>query len=480
MRILFVASEAYPLIKTGGLADVAGALPAALAALGMDVRILLPAYPAALDGAPAKGPSLSLGDLLGAGEVRLIPARMPDSGVALWLVDCPALFHRRGNPYVDIDGNDWPDNHLRFAVLARAAARIGEIGERLGWAPDVIHGNDWQCGLIPAYLAFSGGRRPATVMAIHNLQYRGLFDPKVGEAIGLPPQAYAMEGAEFYGQLSYLKAGLFYADRLTTVSPTYAREIQRPEFGWGLQGLLAKRAHDLVGILNGVDRRLWNPAADPHLARPYSAQSLRDKAVNKAALQAELGLAPWPEAPLFGIVSRFTEQKGLDLVLAALPALFEMGGQLAVLGSGERHLEDLFRQAAQAQPQRVALRLAYDEGLAHRIEAGADMLLVPSRFEPCGLTQMYALAYGTAPVVRRTGGLADTVQDAGEPGGGTGFMFDQPTPLDLIDAMGRGVGLYRQPQAWRAVQLRGMAQDFSWERAAVAHRDLYRDLAPLA
>lgn len=480
MRILFVTSEAYPLVKTGGLADVSGALPAALARLGIDVRILIPAYPEAHDGAVDKGAPVSLGDPLGVGEVRLVPARMPDSGVAVWLVDCPALFKRRGNPYVDAEGRDWPDNHLRFAVLAKAAARIAMGEPALDWRPDVVHGNDWQCGLLPAYLAFEPAPRPATVLAIHNLQYRGLFAPTVRQAVGLPEAAYAIEGAEFYGELSFLKAGLFYADRLTTVSPTYAREIQRPEFGWGLQGLLAKRAHDLIGILNGVDRHLWNPATDPHLKHRYDIDRLGDKRGNKTALQRELALADWPEAPLFGIVSRFTEQKGLDLVLGALPGLFALGGQLAVLGSGDRQLEDAFRRAANAHPDRVALRVVYDEGLAHRIEAGADMLLVPSRFEPCGLTQLYALAYGTAPVARRTGGLADTVIDAGEPTGGTGFLFDQPTAEDLLDAARRAVAVFRRPEAWQAVQRRGMSQDFSWERAGQTYQDLYRSLAPSA
>lgn len=476
MKILFVVSEAYPLVKTGGLADVAAALPAALTALGEDVRVMLPAYPQALAAVEGVADWLPLGDPLGAGEVRLGMGRMPDSGVPVWLVDCPPLYDRPGGPYQDPDGSDWPDNDLRFALLARVAAMVCDAGILIGWRPDVLHAHDWQTGLAPAYLALRGGRRPATVFTIHNIGFAGLFPADRIADVGLPPESFSLHGVEFHGDMSFLKSGIHYSDRITTVSPTYAREILTPEEGRGFAGVLAFRENDLTGILNGIDYRTWDPACDPLIARPYTAERLDDKAVNKTALQEELGL-PKDDVPLLGVVSRLTGQKGLDLILEALPAILAESAQLAVLGSGQPQLERAFRKATKAHPRQVAVRIGYDEDLAHRIQAGADLLLVPSRFEPCGLTQLYALRYGTPPVVRHTGGLADTVTNASRGGSGTGFVFTDPTADDLLDAVLRAITAYRKPGVWRKLQRRAMKRDFSWDASARRYQALYRELA---
>ena len=474
MRLLFAASEAYPLIKTGGLADVASGLPAALAALGCDVRLILPAYPQVLEGAEAKGQGLALGDPLGTGETRLIPARMPDSGIDAWLVDCPPLYDREGGPYVDAKGNVWPDNHQRFALLSMAAALVCMNGAN-GWHPDVVHANDWHTGLIPLFLK-RGKEAIPSVFTIHNIHYQGLFERKVLEGVGLTRVDFTIDGVEYFGKVSYIKAGLQFSSRITTVSPTYASELQGPEMGEGLDGLLSARAGVLKGILNGVDYALWNPAEDRAIARDYSASSLDVKVDNKRALQREMGLEERDEAPLLGMVSRFTHQKGIDLLLDALDGIFSLGCQVAVLGSGEAKFERELSAAADASPKRMAATIGYDEELAHRIQAGADMLLVPSRFEPCGLTQLYALKYGTLPVVRRTGGLADSVFDVSEGKAGTGFLFDGPTPEELLKAVRRGVELFGRPKDWHKVQKTAMKQDFSWQKSAAAYMLLYKEL----
>lgn len=476
MKVLFAVSEIYPVVKTGGLGDVAGALPVALGALGLDVRVMLPAYPALLDAAEGLGEPVSLGDPLGVGETRLILARLPQTGVAVWLVHCPALYDRKGGPYLGPDGRDWPDSHLRFALLARAAAMVCDVGSMLKWRPDVLHAHDWHAGLAPAYVNFRGGRRPGTVLTIHNLAFQGNFPPAVLGEVGLPPECFTIDGVEFHHQLSFLKAGVRYSDRVTTVSPTYAREILTPAFGCGFDGILRQRAADLRGILNGVDYGVWNPATDPLIAETYDARRLAGKEVNRRAVRERFGLAAEPEAPLFGLVSRFTDQKGIDLVLEAIPAMLGMGAQLAVVGSGDGDLEGRFRAAAAQHPGRLGLWLGYDEPLAHLLQAGCDLLMVPSRFEPCGLTQLCALRYGTPPVVRRTGGLADTVVDVGS-GEGTGFVFEPASANGLMGAVSRAVVAYRKKTAWRAMQRRAMAQDFSWTRAAQAYVDLYGEVA---
>ena len=475
MRVLFVASEAHPLMKTGGLADVAGALPAALAEAGADVRLMLPGYPSAFERAEALGPAVDLHAPLDVGETRLVPARMPGSGLPVLLVDCPVLFRREGNPYVSADGRDWQDNHLRFAMLAKAAAVVGEVPDLLGWRPDVIHANDWQTGLIPAYLPSDRRLRPATVFTIHNIQFQGCFPPNVLHAVGLTPEMYSVHGVEFYGHLSFLKAGLFYSDKITTVSPTYAREITGKIGGWGMDGLLRARGSDLRGILNGADYEQWNPAADPFIRHPYGPDTTAEgKALNKTALQREMHLDDNPEAPLVGIVSRLTDQKGLDLVPQLIPEILLNGAQIALVGAGDPAIEHEFERAAAKFPGRVAVHVGYDEGLAHRIQAGADLFLMPSRREPCGLTQLYALRYGTLPVVRRTGGLADTVRDLDHDVDGTGFAFSEPAGADLMGALSRAFSAYRDPGIWNAARTRAMAEDFCWGKAAKAYLDLYR------
>lgn len=483
MRVLFASSEVFPLVKTGGLADVAGALPAALAAEGVDVRILLPAYPEAVAAAGAKKVAATLGDPFGLGvDVRLLSGKLPNSGVPVWLVDCPALFERDGGPYQDLQGRDWPDNVLRFALLSWTAAHLCTEASPLKWRPQVLHANDWQSGLAAAYLhAWKTEPRPATVFTIHNIAYQGQFPPENVARLGFPPEMYAMDGFEYYHTLSFLKAGLFYSDRITTVSPRYAKEIQTPAFGCGMDGLLAHRAADLVGILNGADYQVWNPETDTHLARPYKPGDTASKAANKAALQAELGLAPDAAAPLMVIVSRLNDHKGMDLVLAALPNILRMGAQVAVVGTGDKGLEEGFRAAASAHPTQVAARIGYSEALAHRLMAGGDMLLMPSRFEPCGLTQFYAFRYGTVPIAHAVGGLADTLVDSGYDTLMTkkanGFVFEHANVGAFQWAVERAVGLYAQKESWAKIVKACVAQDFGWSRSATLYKDLYKSLA---
>lgn len=474
MKVLFVTSEAFPLLKTGGLGDVAGALPVALSGLGVDVRILMPGYPDAMKRACDKGEPIDLGDPLDAGAARLVPARMPDSRLPVWLIDCPALYDRPGGPYTQADGTDWPDNHLRFALLGRVAAMLCMAGSFIGWRPDVVHGHDWQTGLTPAYLMQWGGPRTPSVFTVHNLHYSGLFDASVLPAAGLRQDAFTIHGLEFHGKVSFLKAGLVYSDALTTVSPTYAREIQTPAFGRGLDGLLSARARDLHGILNGIDDTIWNPHTDGALAARYNAAAPAGKARCKAALQRELGLTEDLATPVLAVISRFTEQKGIDFALEALPRLRRDGAQVVMLGEGDGAIERAV--AAAAHPGQVAVRISHDEGLAHRIIAGADILLMPSRFEPCGLTQMYALRYGTIPVVHRTGGLADTVRDVSS-GLGNGFVFDDANAAALSAAAERAITTYRDRAAWAELCRRGMEMDFGWRRSASEYIGVYERLA---
>jgi starch synthase len=484
LRVLHVGAEIAPFVKTGGLADVIGALPAAQAAGGADVRVLLPALPplaAALSGAEVVG---RIVPPWGGAAAELLKGRLDAPSLAalpVLLLRHDALYARSGSPYGDGSGHAFVDNHRRFALLGLAAARIAEGALADGWRPDVLHGHDWHAGLAGAYAVVSrraGKHRAANVFTIHNLAFQGLFTRGHFFELGLPADAWGVEGVEFHGQLSFMKAALHYADRITTVSPSYAREIQTPDFGCGLDGLLRGRAQALSGILNGVDDAVWNPADDAALAQRYSAQRLAGKAADKAALQRECGLAPRADAPLFGVVSRLTEQKGITLVVQAVDDIVARGGQLVVLGSGEPELEAALRAAAARHPQQVALRQGYDEALSHRIFAGSDVTLVPSRFEPCGLTQMYALRYGSLPLVRRTGGLADTVVDctledlADERA--TGFVFERFELGELQRALRRAFTLWQRPRDWRVVQKRAMAQRFGWDAAAREYLALYR------
>jgi starch synthase len=486
MRVLHVGAEIYPFVKTGGLADVIGALPAALAAEGADARVLLPALPAlakVLRGSRIVG---RVQPPWGAAPAELLEGRLDAPSLAdvpVYLLKHDTLYQRAGSPYGDGSGHAFADNQRRFALLGLAAARIAE-GAAGDWRPEVLHGHDWHAGLTFAYAhegRRAGRHRAAGVFTIHNLAYQGLFARAVFSELGLAPDTWGLQGVEFHGQLSFMKAGLQYADRITTVSPTYAREIQGHELGCGLDGLLRERSGVVSGVLNGVDAAVWNPADDTLIAARYSAAKLAGKALCKAALQQECGLEALPDAPLFGAVSRLTEQKGLNLVIDAVEDLVARGGQLVVLGSGDAALEAGFRAAAARHPKHVALRQGYDEALSHRIFAASDVTLVPSRFEPCGLTQMYALGYGSLPLVRRTGGLEDTVVDctledlADERA--TGFMFERFETSDLQRALRRAFTLWQRPREWRAVQKRGMALRFGWDEAARRYVALYKSLS---
>ncbi len=472
MRVLAVASECYPLVKTGGLADVVGALPGALAAHGITVTTLLPGYQAvlaALAGAEEVG-TAGPGMRILSGHAR---------GLDLLVLDAPALFDRPGNPYLAPGGGDWPDNAERFSALARAAATIATGGTTLG-RYDLLHAHDWQAALAPAHLAFAPGLRVPSVLTVHNMAFQGQFPPETFPALGLPEEAFAIEGVEYYGMVGFLKAGLHYATAITTVSPSYAREIATPEGGMGLDGLLRARAAHVSGIVNGIDTGLWNPATDTALATRYDIDTLHGRADNRAALAKAFGLAP-EHGPLFAVVSRLTWQKGMDVLAEVLPALVAAGGSLALLGTGDAALEGAFLAAAQRFPGRVAVRIGFDEGLSRLMFGGADSILVPSRFEPCGLTQLYGLRYGCVPLVTRTGGLADTVIDANEAaleaGVATGLHVSPLTAPALAAAIGRAAALFADHPAWAGMQRAGMAADLSWTRRAARYATLFRALA---
>ncbi len=479
MRILHVASEIYPLVKTGGLADVVAALPPALKKRGLDARVLLPGLPGILQGMNDLKPVARIGPVFGAAVVDLLVGRLPDSGIQAYVIDAPFLYRREGNPYVGPDGQDWIDNHRRFALLGWTAAHMasGELVPE--WVPDLVHAHDWHAGLAPAYMAQNPTLKTPTVFTIHNLAFRGLFPLDCHSDLGLPMRKLTPMGIEFHGKISFMKAGLVFSNKITTVSPTYAQEIRTPEFGCGLEGVLRDRGNDLCGILNGVDYSVWDPE-DPFIAKPFTADNLKGKKACKLALQTELGLSKNSNGPLFAVVSRLTSQKGMDLLLAALPELLREGGQLAVLGTGDGDLEAGFRYAATANPDNVAVHIGYDEEMSHRFIAGADVLLVPSRFEPCGLTQLYALRYGTLPLVRRVGGLADTVVDATpdniESDRATGFVFDDPARHALGARIREACVLYADDGVWERIQRRGMVQDFSWDDSAAHYEQLYRSL----
>lgn len=478
LRVLHVAAELFPWVKTGGLGDVLAALPGALRAAGVDARVLLPGFPGLLDALTTTDVA-RLASPFATERVRIGAAQLPGADQPVYLVDHTPFFDRPGGPYAGPDGRDWPDNHRRFALLGWTAAALAG-GADPAWQPHIVHAHDWHAGLAPAYLVAAGIARPA-VFTVHNLAYQGYFPDGVFPELALPPEFFGIDGVEFYGGVSFMKAGLFYADRLTTVSPTYAAEIQTPAFGMNFDGLLRTRAGALTGILNGVDPAVWDPEADQLLPRTYVAGNAKTgKAAAKAELQRRLGLAPEPEAPLFGAVTRLTWQKGMDLLLDAAPGLVGLGGQLALLGTGDATLEYGFAAAGAAHPGRIGAMIGYDEDLAHLIIAGADSVIVPSRFEPCGLTQLYGLRYGTLPLVRRTGGLADTVNDANAvslaDGGATGFVFDDESGAALLAAVQRAVALYADRASWARVMRRAMSRDFSWNAAARQYLALYRGL----
>ncbi len=471
--VLSVVSEIYPLIKTGGLADVAGALPVALEREGVDVRTLVPGYPAvmgALEGAeqllewPAFG-----------GMARLLAGAA--GALQLLVLDVPHLFARPGNPYLSPEGLDWPDNGLRFAALARVASDIG-TGAVAPFRPDIVHVHDWQAALTPAYLHYRRSQRPRTMLTVHNLAYQGLFSPEILQEIGLPPESFTVQGVEFYGKVGFLKAGLQFADLITTVSPTYAREIQRDEEGKGLGGLLRARSAQLHGILNGIDIDVWNPSTDPAIARKFDRATIDSRSANKAALQDRFGLERRDEAFVVGVISRLSWQKGLDVLLQCIPQLLGEELQIALLGTGDAELEDGFRMARTKRPRQIGVEIGFDETLAHLIQAGADAIAVPSRFEPCGLTQLCALRYGAVPIVAGVGGLEDTVIDVDETdkGHSTGFKFKPVTSEQLASVLTRALATYNDKKAWRELQVNGMATDVSWSHRAKQYVKLYRQL----
>ncbi|MDH5325246.1 MAG: glycogen synthase GlgA [Gammaproteobacteria bacterium] len=472
-KVLFVASEVQPLIKTGGLADVAGALPAALKQLRDSVRVMLPAYQDILESG-IKTKKLASFYLPGTpGEVQLLEACMPQNRVKLILVDYAPAFARRGNPYLQPDGNPWPDNAERFALLCRAVERVALNSAGLDWQPDIVHCNDWQTGLIPALLSRSP-MRPGTVFTIHNLAYQGLFSRETFISLGLDEKFWHPFELEFHHQLSFIKGGLVYSDRLTTVSPNYAEEIQTSRFGYGLEGLLSFRQDVLHGIINGIDTDTWNPQTDPLISANYAPDNLVGKRLNKAALQQTMGLPQEQDAFLLGSIGRLVDQKGVDLITEIVPKLLAYPIQLVVLGSGETKYEAALKQLAEKYPQKMAVTLAYNESLAHQIEAGADAFLMPSRFEPCGLNQLYSLRYGTIPIVTRVGGLADTVVDTPKHKR-SGFIVNEATPAALLTTTLEALDVFRTTQ-WKKLIKTAMEQDFSWDNSAAQYHSLYQDI----
>jgi starch synthase len=473
-RVLFAASEAYPLIKTGGLADVAGSLPRTLTAMGHDVRLVLPAYADIFDAGikiePVNEASIS------GHTVWLLKASLPDSNIKIWLVDCPEYFDRPGNPYLDSAGEAWPDNAQRFSFFNRIVALLANDALSMKWRPDIVHLNDWQTGLVPVFMRHQI-YRPALIYTIHNLAYQGLFDRDDFDTLRLPKDLWHYEKLEYHGKFSFMKGGLLYADKINTVSPTYAEEIKTTEYGCGLEGVLQYRSQDLSGIVNGIDTNEWDPATDKSLASHYSHARLADKLPNKSAIQQQLGLQDDSSCMLLGLISRLAHQKGIDLVLDALPKLMQKKIQLVVLGSGDSKYEAALRKAASQYRGRMAVHIGYNEKLAHAIEAGADVFLMPSRFEPCGLNQMYSQHYGTIPVVTPVGGLADTVidvlADAAGQASATGFVMATIDTKGLLDAVQRALALFQDNRRWQQIQLAAMTQDFSWQRSAEAYSALY-------
>jgi len=474
IKVLAVASEIYPLVKTGGLADVVGALPLALRRHGVETTTLVPGYPAVTGVIRSADTLLTIDDLFGGGARVL---RSAVAGLDLLVLDAPHLFDRPGNPYTAPNGDDWPDNAFRFGALAWIAAQIGR-GEAAGYAPDVIHAHDWHAGLAFAYLAYQDRRRPATVLTVHNLAYQGQFPAELLQQLRLPAHALTIDGVESYGNIGFLKAGLQFADRITTVSPTYAREIQTTENGCGLDGLLRARSSVLTGIRNGIDVDVWNPETDTRIASRFGPATLLARRPNKAALQHRFGLQQDADRLLCAVISRMAWQKGLDLLADAAPALLGRGAQLAMLGTGDPALEQRFTALAHGNPGALGCILGYDEDLAHLMQAGADALLVPSRFEPCGLTQLCAMRYGAIPLVAKVGGLADTVVDLAQTpaAGATGIQFYPVTREELDAALNRTAELWSDSAAWRALQSNGMQSDVSWAGPANEFFRLYTGL----
>ena len=475
MKVLAVSSEIFPLVKTGGLADVAGALPAALAGQGVQTRTLIPGYPALMKALVEKTP-LHRYDALQGGRASVLTGTA--SGLDLLVLDAPHLFDREGGPYGDASGRDWPDNWRRFAALSQVGADVA-AGAIDGYRPDLVHAHDWQAALTLAYMRYGAAVGVPSVMTVHNLAFQGQFGAAIFGELGLPAAAMSIDGVEYYGGVGYLKAGLQAAWALTTVSPTYAQEIQTPEFGMGLDGLIRMRAVDLSGIVNGIDVNIWDPATDRHLVANYTSKSLKNRKANAQSVEQRFGLDP-DRGPILGVVSRLTWQKGVDILAARLDELVASGARLAVLGSGDAALEGALLAAAARHRGRIGVVTGFDESLSHLMQAGCDAIVIPSRFEPCGLTQLYGLRYGCVPIVARTGGLADTVIDANEAalsaGVATGFQFAPSDGGALVHAIRRAVAAYGRPEIWASLQRQGMKSDVSWERSAARYLELYRSV----
>lgn len=475
-RILYISSEAFPLIKTGGLADVAGSLPNALLKNEQDVRLLLPAYTAVL--AKVKNRKIVASTRYYNLTINIIETRLSGTNVITWLVDCPALFDRPGGPYTDQHGNDWNDNALRFAVFCLAAVDIASDTLSLNWQPDIVHCNDWQTGLVPALLSLKT-TRPATVFTIHNLAYQGIFEQQTFNDLKLAPELWHMDGVEFYGKFSFIKGGLAFADRITAVSPTYAREILSPEYGYGLNGLLQHRQQQLSGILNGINDKEWNPGTDKYIEKKYNRRSLANKSINKTHLQKELSLKINSTIPMIGMISRLVEQKGLDLILQSLPSLLKLDLQIVFLGTGETHYELKLQEMAQQHPDKLKVIIGYDEALSHRIEAASDLYLMPSIFEPCGLNQLYSLCYGTLPIVTAVGGLADTVFDSNSENlnnkSANGFVLTSKSSAALIKAVKKALALFSKQDQWHKLQVNAMSQNHTWQASAENYISLYNE-----
>ncbi|WP_342070475.1 glycogen synthase GlgA [Yoonia algicola] len=469
-KALFVVSECAPLVKTGGLADVAGALPGALAQHNVAVRVLLPGYRVVLGQIGKAKVVATYKDLFG-GTAKLRACTI--AGLDLLILDAPHLYDRDGAIYGDATGSDWPDNAERFAALCKVGAMIAADGVA-GWTPDIVHGHDWQAGLTPEYMRGLGADVPF-VFTIHNIAFHGNADARKLKSLGLDPARFTTEGFEFWGHISALKAGLVGAAKINTVSQTYAEELLTPEFGIGMDGVLRARQADLTGIVNGIDLDVWNPETDPNIT-PYKTAA--GKGANKNALRKIFGLGK-ADGPLCVLVSRLTEQKGIDLLLDALPALLDRGGQLALLGSGDPKLEVALLEAAANHPN-VAVKIGYDEALSHKMVAGGDAILVPSRFEPCGLTQLYGLRYGALPLVALTGGLADTVINASPAalarGVATGVQFFPINVQALANAFTRLSDLYADTKTWKSMQRNAMKQPVGWETSAAAYQAIYAGL----
>ena len=480
MRVLFATSEAYPLIKTGGLADVSGALPKAisqLAAFKGDIKIVMPAYSAVLAKLNNIQAIANI-DVLGQ-ACTIITGHMPDSGLDVIAIQNAFLYERAGGPYSDENGIDWIDNALRFGVLSRVASLLCSAQSPMSdWLPELIQCNDWQTGLTPAYMKLLDNSSVKSIFSIHNLAFQGCFDATWLAKLELPAAHFQINGFEYYNQISFLKAGLFYADQLSTVSPTYAQEIQTKQFGFGLEGLLQTRTVDLTGIVNGIDTYEWNPATDVHLPKNYSNNRITNKHKVKHVLQQQLGLQMDAKAPLLGVVSRLTHQKGLDLLPGIMPTLVKQGCQFAILGSGDKALEAHFNELADSFPNQVSMNIGYHEHLSHNIMAGSDMFIMPSRFEPCGLNQLYGLAYGTPPIVSLTGGLADSVCDTNElslkNNRATGFVVKNVNSASLLVTIQRAIKIWEDKTTWRKIQKNGMQRDISWDSSASAYLNLYQ------